>query len=459
MRNILSIILSFILFLQPLAFAGSEFDDASYARGRRKKKVAEYSDTSFFSVPRLSAQDIEEQCSGSINKMQKCDGLINAWKTLADQNNPLGIYLYQNCHNNYGSDGGTPKNACVQNHKYGVNRASAWDAYVQAKNPWKREGEYWQLTPAELYYKYEQVAKDMAVLWDINPEYKEARRQDKFRRWTTGIIVGIIAFKIGTIVAPILAAEGFPMGAKMISLTAFRAEELISPLKFLISDANKRFLVDLGLLFSFINMDRILVDSAFFVMFKLTEELQVELQNNLDTGYTIEVRNLLLEIIDPLSKVGDTPVSAAQEQGILTFNQEFTDEIKEALQEQTWTEDTSKGRKKHREAVATLYALEYIRAEMADLTEPYMYRYREAAIDIAQVYFGKELYKDEENQADEENEEEENTEDEEKKITDLNTDRYAVYLKAKNAHDARLLLEKQRREDQARTLIEGALAG
>ena len=55
------------------------------------------------------------------------------------------------------------------------------------------------------------------------------------------------------------------------------------------------------------------------------------------------------------------------------------------MEEEGWGSD----KLVHRDAVVTLYALEYIRSEMADMSD--FLRYREAAIDLAQIYFSGDL--------------------------------------------------------------------
>ena len=72
---------------------------------------------------------------------------------------------------------------------------------------------------------------------------------------------------------------------------------------------------------------------------------------------------------------------------IYALKEELEQALKTALDKQGWQDDTEEGYLKHIEAVVTLHALQFIRAEMADLTDPL--RYKVAANDFAQVFYSE----------------------------------------------------------------------
>ena len=413
MKRILSLILSCILLLQPTVFAYSPSTGGGTtldASASDKTKLSGQIDTSFFSIPRLSQDDVEKSCKKDLGDLQLCQETFKDINVLSERN--VGMLWW--CESTFGKDfKNNPRDICHMYKKHGVNRGAAWDAYEKASDPWEREGEYWQLSPSEIYDKYEQVSKDIAVLWDINPEYVQLKKQDRLNKVAMGIVVAIIAYEAGIILAPVLEGMGFPMSAQIASIVPFEARGIVSPLKFAIQAARTRFWVDLGITLSYMAMDTVFVESAFHVLSKLTEELQSEIQYNLDTGYTVETRNLLVEIVNNASQ---TAANQQEQEEIYRLNQELKEEVKKSIKTSDWS-SCSTGKK--REAIVTLYALEYIRSEMADISDAF--RYREAAIDLAQVYFSGDL-------------------------TDLHTDRLEVYNIAKKAYDARKEIERKKIE-------------
>ena len=312
--------------------------------------------------------------------------------------------------------------------KHGVNRAEAWHAYERAYN--EEEGEYWAMSPVELYNKYEQVAKDIAILWDINPEYKAKKREDVANKLLTAAIVTFIALAAGELLAPMLESMGFSMMAQMSSLTLVRTKGLVTPLRFAIQRADVRFLLDLAFAGGYMYMDTMFVESAYSALNDLTEELQEYIQEHVNAAYYVDMHNLLLKALKSNLTEEVKKELKKNKDEVYNLNQQLRAKVKEALK-QGWGEDTML----KREAVVTLYALEYIRAEMADKSD--FHRYREAGLDLAQIYQGKKLYEDKEN-----------GEGEKKKkggLVNLHKNRNEVYRVAKDAYEIRQAIEAERR--------------
>lgn len=418
MKRILSIILSFVLLLQPIAFAYSPSTrgEPVNASNRGKSYVTNEIDYSFFRIPRKSKEKVFQE--------EKCEyykASVQYWAKGATSQ-PLNPFMYVNL-----QESRIHEIRCSNYKEYGVKRAEAWDTYERAY--WNEDGEYWQLSPTELYDKYEEVTKDISHLWNVNPEYVKSKREDVIGKVVVSIIVTIIAIKVGAVIAPMLAEMGFATSAQMASVLPFEAKGIISPLRFAIQSARLRFWADLGITMAYMAMEGVFVESAFEVYTNLTEELQLTLQEHVNASYALKTRNLLSEINGSQLPEQDKKEIEENAEEIYSLNQELKEKVQEALKEQGWKDDDMKYLLVHRESVVTLYALEYIRAEMSDLSDPH--RYREAAMDIAQVYFSNNL-------------------------TNLHEARKEVYLLAKAAYDNRQAIKEKQAEAISRILIQQA---
>ncbi len=409
MKRLVSILLSLLLLNQSVLV---------YAEGGGISRVYK-PDMSFFDIPRLPKAKVKKQCELVFMELEECRKNVPIYKNI---NNVFDKMKIAFCLEKYGTDFfENPHDECTVYDKYGVTRAKAWEAYERAY--WGEEGKYWQMSPAELDKKYEEVSKDIGILWNLNPEYRKKRKEEVFTKIIIATIVVIVAIKVGAVMAPMLAEMGFSMSAQAAAVLPFESKEIILPLRFVIQSASTRFWVDLGITMAYMAMDGIFVESAFSVMNDLNEELQ----GHVNTGYAIETRNLLSEINGSKLSERDKKEIEEKAEEIFSLNQELKRIVKKALREQGWKDDTMEHKLVHRESIVTLYALEYIRAEMADLSDPH--RYREAAMDIAQVYFSGSL-------------------------TNLHEDRKEVYLLAKEAYDARQAIEQKRYKEHIERVID-----
>ncbi len=388
MRKIISLVLSLLLVSQSALV---------YAQGAPSAGNIDYSiykdmmiDGSFYNIPRSSRMMVDSECAGDMEQKRLCDEFIATYNpTLCAD--PACARKYIKCTKVYGAYNHNPESICLQYYKYGVDRAKAWDAYrLSIKN---EEGEYYNLSPSEIYDKYEQVAKDIAHLWNINPEYVEEKRDEKIIAIVTGIGILSVAVYAGLVVSPILQKAGLGMSAQIASVLPLKAAEsgggILGFLRSLVGAFRTgKFLAwaDLGLSVGWIITDTVFVGSTYEVVFDLYEGLY-SMQDHVDTDLAVRSRNLLAEIIKTVSKV-EEEYREIQElkqeknaEEIAALKLELREEIEKALQERDWGNHSWA----QTEAVVTLYALEYIRAEMADMSDPE--RYREAAIDLVQLYF------------------------------------------------------------------------
>jgi len=328
MRRLLSLILSVLLLSQ-----GSFV----YGQGEYYSQP----DLSFFSIPRLNKSEVERQCKFKFNE-----------------------------------------NICDQYYKYGVTRAEAWDAYERAY--WSHGGEYWQLSPSELYDKYEEVAKDIAYLWDISPEYKDIKRGERIVNFIIVWDIMTIAILTGTIISPLLDGAGFKTAAQVSSLVPYETRGFVSPLSYMIRSARTRFWADLGISMAYMAAETILIESAFTLFNQTAKELDM-LQEGANAEQAVKSLNLLQGIINPNLTEEEQKELRKNKNEIYNLKKELKETLKRAMEKQGWGDDTMV----HSDSVITLYALEYIRAEMADISDSL--RYREAVVDIAQVYLSGEL--------------------------------------------------------------------
>lgn len=386
MKKVLTSFLSLLLLTQSVAV---------YAY--KKPKPEEYTDLSFFSIPRLSEEAVARQCEKSFRKKRLCDKFIEeGGENLAF--NPIYNLKAVICAEQYGSTGKSPKNVCLQHKEYGVKRASAWEAYYNAF--WNETGEYWEMPPEQIYDKYEAVAKDIDLLWNINPDYQDLLKAEVVEILATAAGITLCAYWLGAVAAPFLEAHGFHIAAQIASLVPFittgrgigslAGKDILSALRLIKQALSSGFFWgDLGISMAYVTLDIALVDAGFYVMKETSESFKL-IQQHVNIGYSMQNRNFLVELVDAISGEGKAITKKSedelkQDKEILEAKQEVKEELEKVLKQQGWGGNTLK----HREAVVTLYALEYIRAEMADMSD--YHRYREAAMDIAQIYLSEEL--------------------------------------------------------------------
>lgn len=332
----MSIVLSLILASQSVFV---------YAQGGGVSNADNQPDMSFFGIPRLPKAEIERLCKFRFER-----------------------------------------HICEQYYKYGIEREMAWAAYKNAFD--NEKGGYWSLSPSELYDKYKEVAKDIQYLWNINPEYK-----DYVRGWS--IAIGIIIFD-GFVLSMLEAYAVAPLFTKVGSRIVLRNVSLKQIFSQLISKLSLgSFWRNLGITLGLAVADTIFIGSAFHALQQTSAELDSleeyrvtpeyaktkgTFQDSVTVEYAIKSHDLLREIIGIELTEEEQKELEKNKNEIYNSKREFEQALKKALEEQGWGDSLTK-----RDSVITLYALEYIRAEMADMSDPL--RYREASIDIAQIYF------------------------------------------------------------------------
>ncbi len=384
MRKIISLVLSLLLVSQSALI---------YAQGAPSAGNIDYSiykdmmiDGSFYNIPRSSRMMVDSECAGDMEQKRLCDEFIATHNpTLCAD--PACARKYIKCTKVYGAYNHNPESICLQYYKYGVDRAQAWHAYVRAK--WEEDGAYYNLSPIEIYEKYEQVVKDIAHLWNINPEYVKAKRDKNIIRVVTTIGILVVAIYVGQNLAPLLQSQGLNMTAHVASVlpleTAAGAAKSSGILIRIISVLKTgRFWADLGLSLVYMYMDVMFADSTFAVMFDLYDGLY-SMQSHVNVDLALHYRDLLAEIVLPVremsNKKNEIEAKIIEGEEVAGLSQELKEEVKKSIETHGWGDNE----KVQKEAVVTLYALEYIRAEMADMSDPE--RYREAAVDVAQIYF------------------------------------------------------------------------
>ena len=340
MKRLISILLSLLLLNQSVLV---------YAQGR-DVSADNQPDLSFFSIPRLPKAEVNRQCQ---------------FRFMRD--------------------------VCAEYRKFGVKRSEAWEAYDTAY--WSQQGAYWKLSPSQLYDKYEAVSKDIAHLWEINPEYIDMKRGERITKIIIAWDITVIAVLAGTVIAPILEGAGLHMAAQVSSLLpntagvggAIAGKSIRMILRGILQKmATGIFWADVGVSLAYMVVDTLFVEGAFYLFRQTATELEA-LQGDINIEYAMKSRGLLQEIIGANLSEADQKELEKNKDEIYNLNQELKRSVKKALEEQGWGEN----KLVQREAVVTLYALEYIRAEMADMSDSL--RYREAAIDISQVYFSGDL--------------------------------------------------------------------
>jgi len=198
---------------------------------------------------------------------------------------------------------------------------------------------------------------------------------------------------IGAAVGPILTNAGFKISGAIIEVVpAGVAQEIITTgvsirailqtLKTAVGTV--RFWADLGLTFVLMTGDALVAEGAFYTFGQLDNELQDILLDHEVGSNAVKTRDLLKEILDSSSSSSDPALEAD-----IKDLKNRTEQELQLYFNMGWQNDTLEHRVLHREAVVTLYALEYIRAEMANLKD-YL-RFRKAAVDIGQVYLSGNL--------------------------------------------------------------------
>ena len=378
MRRIISLVLSLLLISQSALV---------YAQAPSSVQQKERPNLEFFSIPRLPASEIEEQCRFRFNRK-----------------------------------------VCEQYNLYGVDRQKAWDQYEYAFDNYKNT-KYWAMSPSELYEEYEKVATDIGYLWSINPEYIDLKRGETITKIIIVWDITVIAVLAGTVIAPILEAHGFHLAAQISSVLPVETagggavagktivgriiNSLIRAIKAL---RTGHAWADLGISLAYMAVDTLFVEGAFY-MYRATFSELATLQDFTNLAYAVQSRELLSEILDPKLSEEDQEELKKNEKEIHKLHKELKEALKQALEEEGWGEDPLI----HRETVVTLYALEYIRAEMADMSDSM--RYREAAVDTAQIYFSK------------------------NELTNLIDDRYALWHAIEEAYYSKLEESRERAKE------------
>ena len=290
------------------------------------------------------------------------------------------------------------KYACDAYLRWGRKAAQTWQdynsfAFAPEMSP------LWNKSASELYTRYKQVAADIHRLWNANPRYKEAKAA-RFAGivLVTGLVVST-AYVGGELVAPFLEAGGFTIAATTARIVPNTARAVRAAAKGRISAAyikeglrklatrvkTGKFWGDVGLTIGVMAADGMLNQGAFYVFESLAEEQTAYLTEVKTNKVALKTRNLLQEITNVKLTPAQQEDLEKNKDDIYALKKELEDSFKAALDKQGWGGEL--GDAMHREAVVTLYALEFIRAEMANLNDPF--RYEMAAEDFAMIFYGE----------------------------------------------------------------------
>jgi len=269
---------------------------------------------------------------------------------------------------------------CDFHKKFGRAKNLAWKEYQDALDypEWTPE---WNMTPAQLLKEYDDVKKHIAFMWSQNEEIVYAQLDRGIRDVLTTIAVTAIASIIGSYVGPWLMGADMPLAGTIAEVipNASARVSFGSMIRQIPARLGKGvFYADLGVTMVVLAADGLLVSETFH----FAREAQAELEKLLSVNKTY--RNALQDK-EKLEAIMGKRLSQAQQQEI----EQNRDQIKDALdmtraavsQEQSWGKYAEMAFK-HQE-IKNLYALRYIRAEMADLSDGL--RFRTAVYDLSSV--------------------------------------------------------------------------
>ena len=297
------------------------------------------------------------------------------------------------------------KDICDLHYKYGVKKAEAWDNYYYAYVT-PDLTDYWSETPMDLYKKYGAVADEIGFLWNKNPEYINARVVSILRKLLITMASVWTAVIIGAAVGPVLTQAGFPIAGSFAQIiptgtgasagvaskaVGFSIKGILNSLITKVTTA--RFWGDIGLTLVVMAADAALVEGTIWTFYTLDAELQL-IQSETATGKkVIKTRHLLQEMMGYNLTQEQKDEVNNEEKEIEKLSADLKSKFEEAIREDnTWGDMTNtQAYLLHREAVVTLYALEYLRAELSDLSDKM--RYRSGAVDLAAIYLSEDLLK------------------------------------------------------------------
>ena len=442
MKRLMSIILSLILASQSVlvyAQAGgtSAIDDKDY---------------SFFGIPRDTREYVETKsdCKFNFKSRRYCEKFIAKGAENFDYYKVVMAKLV-NCSAIYGVKGKKkpdiykgdhPMDKCVLYERYGTKREQAWQAYLDAK---QLRGEYWKLSPAELYKKYDDVAQDIKHLWNENPDYKAHKASNFMDNMIVTAIIIVILVNTGDILGPKLAEKGLNISA---GFSSFKPLETVKRATKVLSTADKGlvlnalgavkgavtsgiFWADIGVTVAYLFTDIVFTLGAFYAMQSLSDDFK-SLREDVTYLDNVKRRNLLVETVDFIKAEQEKAIQNSDDkktdEDIVAENKALKEEVIKSLEGADWGQTRQQVIDN---AVFDLYALEYLRAEMADLSD--YHRYREAVIDFMSIYFPDKM---------------ENIEKLKKRhlIIRLEEDRKSLYDDVKKAHDAKELAYLQSKE-------------
>lgn len=292
------------------------------------------------------------------------------------------------------------KYACDAHKRWGKTSAQAWKAYNNAIYS-TETSPYWKESPSRLYARYKSIAEDIKNLWDANPRYIDAKLGRAF-----GIVLVIellvtTAFIGGELIAPALESGGYTMAAgtaravsntpKIIRTTGETARTLSAAsikqgVRTLIARMKTgKFWGDLGITFGIMVADGLLTESAFFVFENLEADETAYISEVKTDIQAVKTRDLLSEAINPSLTEQQKKDLEENKDDIYALKKELENSFKAALDKQGWRDDDPNKRFQHKEAVVTLHALEFIRAEMSNIDDPW--RYEMAAVDFGQIFY------------------------------------------------------------------------
>lgn len=265
---------------------------------------------------------------------------------------------------------------------YGIDKDLAWEDYQQSlRDPQFTED--WDKTPAQLIKEYDAVTKDITFLWDNNEEIKWTRIDRKLRDFITLGLTMSILVPVGGYVGSALVAADMPLAGSIAEIIPNASARISfrSMLRNVIPRLGKGvFYADIGMTMLVVEAYGLITTKAFYFVHQSEAELEQLLSLNKTYSKALKKKeNIEILMGTHLTDVQKNEITEGADE--LDQVRSITRHIMNQTNE--W-EDSYKMRLYHENEIKTLYALKYLRAEMADLS--YGLRFRTAVYDLASIF-------------------------------------------------------------------------
>ena len=344
---------------------------------------------------------------------------------------------YCSCENNryYEHSFANRQRKCQLYCDYAQEKETLWQYYEAADSAQIENTPYYSLTPIELFDKDEEAAQDIAFLWGQDPEYKRARGNETAQLIAIAAATFVVAEVAATFLASAALSTGslgvlhtanamrfssalIPVGSELqiALLTAAKGGATFTALEGISGFMAMSALVATDMtIFESARQSLVLTDSSVQeplltattgratmqsadsarqkmrvrkesmqrIMARLREESKnLKLEQDLIVPTQRETTSIMVSTPDGKRQSNS---SAFANLGVDTRRtmEILRRDIRRQFEEEGWGNDGN-ARRRQEEVIATVYALEYVRAEMADLTDGF--RYRKAAQDLGLMY-------------------------------------------------------------------------